>query len=665
MRCTECECRSGMGRLIRKVSLDRVNKFTRRTWGLGCVALCAPVLSLGTEVALSDEPSPELVKALSYTPLQEGVVFEKVAKDAIAQCSIDQVSRNDGKGFSVTGSAGQPLRWFADTNGDNKLDRWSYYNAGVEVYRESDTDFDETADEYRWLSREGLRWGVDSNQDGKIDRWKQISAEELTAEVVRAAATRDAERFSRLLISSDEIEQLGLGTEKVELLKQRTLDAKSQFASWAAGQNVVSRQGVWTNFGADKPGVVPAGTDGSTKDVIVYENAVALLEDSGDSRQLIVGTIVRVGDAWRIVDLPKAVSDGAVVDDAGVFFSASFSPRASGAARSDNMAGITKAMERLVTDLQAVDEDLLAGKGDPAVLQSRRADVLERLISASDSTEEETTWIRQLADTVSAAVQTGEYPGGVKRLNEFQRKLVAAGASEQNLSYVGFRILVADHNQKMQLPKADYEELQESHLTNLRKFVERYPDGDDAAEAITQIALAAEFTGDMDEAKQWYSKAAQRFPKSLEGQKAAGALRRLELEGKPFQLEATTIDGRAFNSRTYTGGPVIYHCWASWCEGCKAEMRVLKELSARYAKDKVRVVGINLDNESSQGLKFLKENSYPWVHLHDDGGLDSPLAVGYGILTLPANFIVDKDGKVVATGVHSSQIESVITGLLK
>ncbi len=93
-----------------------------------------------------------------------------------------------------------------DTNKDNRLDRWCYYNAGVEVYRESDTDFNEVADEFRWLSTEGLRWGKDANEDGVVDAWNMISAEEVTAEVVRATASRDADRFARLLITESEIE---------------------------------------------------------------------------------------------------------------------------------------------------------------------------------------------------------------------------------------------------------------------------------------------------------------------------------------------------------------------------------------------------------------------------------------------------------------------------
>lgn len=611
------------------------------------------------------EPSAQLLKALSYKPRQSGVLYEQVSREEIANCTIEETVREDGKGFLITGKGGQPLRWFADTNRDNQLDKWCYFNAGVEVYRESDTDFNSTADEYRWLSTEGLRRGIDKNEDGEIDSWAAISAEEVSFEVVGAASGKDAGRFSRLLISASEIDALGLGEEKEQLLKQRVADARKQFESWASGQNVVTTQSRWTNFGADKPGVVPAGTDGSKKDIVVYENAVALLDDNGQAKQLLVGTLIRVGDAWRIVDLPKAISEGAVVSDGGVFFSASFSPRGT-ASQAELSGGISKAMERLVSDLQEIDSKLATAGNDGPQLQSRRADVLEKLVSESaGQPEDRSTWIKQFADTVSAAAQTGEYPGGVKRMQDFAGKLSSVNASDGELSYVVFRMITADHNEKMQQPKANYEELQKSYLENLEAFVTKYPKSPDAAEAMIQMGLSAEFSGEMQDAKSWYARASQGFEGSLAGRKATGALRRLNLQGQAFALQGTRIEGGKFDSASYLGGPVIYHGWASWCQACEAEMKALKALQAKYAKSKLRLVGINFDNSSNLGLEYLKKNAFPWAHLYEPGGLDNDIAVSNGILSLPANIIVDRNGRVVATGVHHTELDEIIADLVE
>ena len=429
---------------------------------------------------------------------------------------------------------------------------------------------------------------------------------------------------------------------------------------------MVTKTSKWTNFGGDKPGIVPAGTEGSKKDIVVYENVVALLEDAGKAKQLLVGTIIQVGPTWRLVDLPKTVAEGQEVSDPGVFFSASFMPRgASGVP--DAAGGISKAMEKLVADLQKVDEKLQSPKlsaGDKLIQQSLRADAIEKLVAAS-SGDERSSWIRQFADTVSASAQTGEFPKGIERLYDFVAKLNDASVPQNDIAYVVFRTLTADNNIKMQDPKADFNALQKANLADLESFIEKYPTSEESAEAMIQIALSAEFSGDAKLAEKWYTQAAKDFSQSLAGKKAAGALRRLNLIGRNFGLEGQLIDGRDFSSKALQGGPVVYHCWASWCEGCKAEMRGLKELQNKYSKTKLKIVGINFDNTQKQAADFLTANPFPWMHLYDEGGLDSTVAVAYGILTLPVNVIVDKNGKVVKTGVHWTEIDGIIEDLVK
>lgn len=650
------------------ISFFSRSRFSRLRLRRALLAACSAGMVATTAFSgLAADPSEKLSKALAFKPRQADVNYELVKPDQIAECTLEETVREDGKGFLVSGPGAVPLRWFADTNGDNRLDRWCYYNAGVEVYRESDTDFNETADEYRWLSTEGLRWGKDKDEDGVIDAWNMISAEEVTAEVVRATANREPVRFERLLITENEINSLGLGKEKAELLIQRVADARKQFAAWTAGQNVITKTSKWTNFGGDKPGIVPAGTEGSKKDIVVYENVVALLEDNGKAKQLLVGTIIQVGPTWRLVDLPKTVAEGQEVSDSGVFFSVTFQPRGA-TGGSEGSGGISKAMERLVADLTKVDEKLQSPKltaNEKVVQQSLRADVLEKLVSASTGEKERSSWIHQFADTVSASAQTGEFPNGIDRLNDFISKLQDASAPKNDIAYVVFRTLTADNNIEMQKPKANFDALQKAFLTDLETFIEKYPTSDEAAEAMIQIALSAEFSGDAKLAEKWYSQAAKDFSKTLSGKKAAGALRRLNLVGKPFGLEGQLLDGRDFSSQALKGGPVVYHCWASWCEGCKAEMRGLKELQNKYSKTNLKIVGINFDNNQKQATDFLTANPFPWMHLYDEGGLDSTAAVAYGILTLPVNVIVDKNGKVVKTGVHWTEIDGIIEDLVK
>ena len=54
---------------------------------------------------------------------------------------------------------GKILREFVDTNGDNVVDRWSYFKDGVEVYRDIDENFNGKADQHRWLNTAGIALG--------------------------------------------------------------------------------------------------------------------------------------------------------------------------------------------------------------------------------------------------------------------------------------------------------------------------------------------------------------------------------------------------------------------------------------------------------------------------------------------------------------------------
>ena len=79
------------------------------------------------------------------------------------------------------------------------------------------------------------------------------------------------------------------------------------------------------------------------------------------------------------------------------------------------------------------------------------------------------------------------------------------------------------------------------------------------------------------------------------------------------------------------------------------------------------------DNSPEIAQAYLEESQgggkdFSWVHLYDSGerrGLDSDLAVGLGILTLPATIVVDQQGKVVKSGIHWTELDSVVEQLVK
>lgn len=634
-------------------------RISRRFVLLGAIVLGPLALE---HVALGAKPTPTV--ALQLTPVQADVDFDRPAAADVEKAHV--VANEGTAGWLVTTEGGQILRRFLDTNSDGSVDQWCYFKNGIEVYRDIDANFNGKADEYRWLGMAGVRWGLDTNEDGKIDVWKAISPEEVTAEVVAAIRENDVNRFKRVLLTDKELKALGLGEEQMGELAEKVTAAPAQFSEIAKKQKSISADSEWIYFGGTRPGVAPAGVNGSTKDVIIYDNVSAVIETKGKHSQVAVGTLVRVDEGWRVIEAPRSLLDGEQGQGAGgYFFQVAMLPRQANEGGAEG--GLTKEMQQLVNDLDRLEKE--ASKATTPQQQAKqhaeRADILEKLTRAAPNEEERALWTRQFADRVSSAVQEGTFPDGMNRLKAMFDRLEKDSKSKELAGYVKFRYMTAEYGQNLQKPKTDVAKVQSEWLENLRAFVKDYATTTDAAEAMLQLAIAEEFAGKEDEATTWYTRIVSEFGSSEVAKKAAGAKRRLESVGKSIELKARTLDGRTFDLSQARGTVVVIHYWATWCEPCKQDIETMKRLQAKYAKQKLLFVGVNLDSEAQTVTDYLKTNRIPWAQLYETGGLDSRLASEMGVLTLPTMIVVDKNGRVTNRAATAGELDAELGKLLR
>jgi len=597
-----------------------------------------------------------------FKPIQSNVDYDQPAAAQAAEAKIESIRVGDAVGYEITSANGQTLRQFMDTNGDQSVDRWSYFKSGVEVYRDIDRDFNGRAENYRWLGPAGARWGVDVNDDRKIDTWKVISAQEVTQEFVEAAKTRDANRFAHLFATDEELARSGFSAEKITSMKTLRDNAIQAFAKAAKQRTILPAAAQWVHF-SGMYGVLPEGTAGRTQDVFVYDNVIAIVEDGANHRQLVVGAMLEVGKAWRLVQLPPALQSAEdSVAASGYFFN---SPVVnSGATGAEPMVGVSEAMQKLLGQLEQVDQDLAQATAPARLveLNRKRASVLTDLISASSSTEERSQWVRQFSDTVSAAVQSGEFPEGVQRLEV----LLGASAkySADDRAYLQFRLLAAGYSAALSAPDADFDKVQQKWLADLSGFVSQFPKSVDAPEALFQLGIAEEFAGNQTEAVRYYAEIVQRYPKSSNTAKAEGAKRRLELKGRPLALVAKTLDNKTLDTRSLEGRIVVLHYWASWSEPSVRDMSMLRDLQVKYG-NRIALVGVNVDSDVASATAVVQQNRYAWSHMWSKGGMESQLANQLGVVSVPMMIVVDGAGKVVKTGVHSAELGGILTELAK
>lgn len=607
----------------------------------GCVILLATT----TTWAAAD---PRVAGILAYKPRQKDVQVSQVAPEEYEACEVKVLpgTKPNASGFLLLDAKKKPLRRFFDTDGDKQIDVWSYFLDGVEVYREIDTNFNKEPDQFRWFNSAGMKWGISTKENGKIDYWRMISAEEVGQELFEALATKDFSRVQALLISEAELRALKVSADYAQQLlgKQKKIGEKFQeVLGKAAGLDDKARL---LRVEIETPNAVPAEAVGSDQDIIKHPPRTVLYESSAKKHEWIrTGEMIQVGLAWRLVDGPGLQT----IDTP----TAPTNPK----------------LKEYLDKLHALDANppapLAAPKVDTAVQNYNLARIaLIQEILKHDEPKNRESWIKQMFDNLSAAGQAGS-EAALKQLTALKDQMESTMPGSNLAAYGVFRELWAHYSIELANAKTAQAigKVQGEWHDKLVKFAQTYPKADDTPDALNQLAMDAEYNGKDEEAKRWYTQIYSNFPEHHLAEKSRGAERRLGLIGRPLELAGPQLVGGAnFDVTAHKGKVVIVYYWTSKVAVCKVDFQLLKKIHADYGAKGVEIVGVSLDDNAADAQKFLQETQAPGTHLFqaakDGVGLNSPLAVFYGINSLPNVFLVGRDGRVLNRTLQVSDLEN-------
>jgi thiol-disulfide isomerase/thioredoxin len=120
-----------------------------------------------------------------------------------------------------------------------------------------------------------------------------------------------------------------------------------------------------------------------------------------------------------------------------------------------------------------------------------------------------------------------------------------------------------------------------------------------------------------------------------------------KLKSMPLDLKYTALDGSAVDLSKLRGKVVLVDFWATWCPPCVAETPKVVAAYEKYHGVGLEIVGISLDKDKDALQKYVTDNKMPWPQFFDGQGWDNQFAKRFGIDSIPAMWLVGKDGKVV------------------
>jgi len=116
----------------------------------------------------------------------------------------------------------------------------------------------------------------------------------------------------------------------------------------------------------------------------------------------------------------------------------------------------------------------------------------------------------------------------------------------------------------------------------------------------------------------------------------------------------------------YKGKVVLVDFWATWCGPCVGELPNVLEAYKKHHDAGFEILGISLDSDKAKLTAFIKQKEMPWKQYFDGKGWQTKLAQEYGINSIPATYLLDREGKIIARNLRGEALgEEVAKALAK
>lgn len=153
---------------------------------------------------------------------------------------------------------------------------------------------------------------------------------------------------------------------------------------------------------------------------------------------------------------------------------------------------------------------------------------------------------------------------------------------------------------------------------------------------------------------------------NIEKQKGAKEIQRKLVVGAKFpDFDEKDLAGQPLSIARFKGKVVLVDFWATWCGPCIGELpNVLAAYDKHHAKG-FEIVGISLDSDRAKLEKFISERKMTWPQYFDGKGWQTKLAGTYGVNSIPATYLIDGEGKIIAKNLRGEALEEAVAKALK
>jgi thiol-disulfide isomerase/thioredoxin len=157
-------------------------------------------------------------------------------------------------------------------------------------------------------------------------------------------------------------------------------------------------------------------------------------------------------------------------------------------------------------------------------------------------------------------------------------------------------------------------------------------------------------------------KADQAIAGIKQGEEARKIQEALAIDSAFPDFDVKDLDGKPLKVANFKGKVVMIDFWATWCGPCVGEVPNVAAVYQKYHDKGFEIIGVSLDREGDKDkmISFTKEHNMPWPQFYDGKYWQNELSVKYGIRSIPATFLLDGSGKIIAKNVRGEALEPAV-----
>lgn len=230
-----------------------------------------------------------------------------------------------------------------------------------------------------------------------------------------------------------------------------------------------------------------------------------------------------------------------------------------------------------------------------------------------------------------------------------------------------FNTAVQNQDMNMQNAiRAEYQNLNNQYLAGLKNFIKTHP-----TSPVSGYVLYSDLNNPNIPISE-VLEAASYIDKSIENTKYVQlANKRLDdVKGTMVGYTAknfsqTTPDGKKVSLTDFRGKYVLIDFWASWCRPCRMENPNVVSAYNKYKDKGFTVLGVSMDTNKDLWVAAIQQDNLTWTHVSDLKGWANEVGKLYNVTGIPQNYLIDKEGKIVAKDLRGAALDEKLAETIK